>query len=269
MNCDLRNKYSKYNFFSRLKDDFNTHLIGESFIKDLNMTIAHVKLPPNFDNKAYLRNVERAKRFVKESNVYISPKTLRTYDFNILNSFQKKLLVYSVVKTIQLILRMKQKSIKNSCILINDSSNEINRNIAYELCKYAKYIVLLSKQKGEASKLSNYILANYGVSPVVTDDDIYAIDSADFIVTSRDIDINKNVPIWYIDNDYKPNRSIGLNINDVNYKVPWNDNSLSDMPPELLGAILCQMDEKEVEKSLKYNGIYLNTIKFNDKNIEL
>ena len=38
--------------------------------------------------------------------------------------------------------------------------------------------------------------------------------------------------------------------------MPWelDDN---DMSPELLGAILCQMEEKDVEKSLKYNGIYL------------
>ena len=33
---------------------------------------------------------------------------------------------------------------------------------------------------------------------------------------------------------------------------------------ELIGAILCQMQEADIEKALKYNGIYLKEIKFNN-----
>jgi hypothetical protein len=45
--------------------------------------------------------------------------------------------------------------------------------------------------------------------------------------------------------------------------VPWNFKD-GNMYFEVLGSILNQMDEKDIDKSLEYNGVFLNNIKFND-----
>lgn len=269
LNCNIDNAYKKNTFFSKIKDRLSVNLKGKSIIKELGLTIAEVKLPPNFDTIAYKRNIERAKVFVKGKKTVISPKTLRIYDYQILNKFQKELMAYSVVKSIQLILRNQKKSIKNSCILIYDGIDEINTNIIYELSKTAKFIILLSKDIKKLTRMSDYIIANYGVSPVITNDFNYAIKSADFIVTSKVLDEILKVPTWYIDNRTIPSIERGIIVNDVDYKVPWDSDNFSNMPPELLGAILSQMEERDVEKALKYNGIYLDSIKFNDRILEL
>jgi hypothetical protein len=268
LNCDLEKRYSKYTFFSRIRDNLNTRLIGESFIKELGLNIAQVKLPPNFNKRAYMKNVESSLRFVSGDKAILSPKTLRLYDYKVLNNFQRELIAYGVVKSIQLILRARNKSIKNGCVLFYDPLNDISVKVLHELAKYASYVILLSKDIGKLTKVSDYIVANYGVTPVVTNDTEYAIASADFIITSRDVNTKRKVPTWFIDNDFIPCNDNTLGMNDVSFKVPW-ETELERMPPELLGAILGQMDERDIDKSLRYNGIYLDEIKFNDKILEL
>ena len=59
----------------------------------------------------------------------------------------------------------------------------------------------------------------------------------------------------------KPENNIA--VNDVSYNVPWN-NFKVDFSTELIGSILCQMQEGDIEKALKYNGINLKEIKFNN-----
>jgi hypothetical protein len=112
----------------------------------------------------------------------------------------------------------------------------------------------------KVSNLSDYIIANYGVSPIVTSDYDYAMSKADFIISSKDMALNK--PAWYINNSYLPESTLGLAVNDISFSVPWKAYGL-EFSFELLGAVLCQMQERDVEKALKYNGIYLDKIKFN------
>lgn len=268
LNCDLKNRYSKYNFFSRMKDNLSIKLLGESFIKELGVEIAQVRLPPNFNSRAYMKNVESSKKLISGHNAVLSPKTLRLYDYRILNPFQKSLLAYSIVKSVQLILRMQKKSIKNSCILMYATFDDISSAVLNELSKYARYIILASGSTEKLSAKSDYVIANYGITPVVTNDIKYAVNSADFIITNKIIEIGREIPIWYIDNDYVPENQNKFSVNDVSFKVPW-DTNFSEMPPELLGGILSQMEEKNVEESLKYNGIFLNKIKFNEKVLEI
>ncbi|MCB2307780.1 hypothetical protein LGL08_14640 [Clostridium estertheticum] len=45
--------------------------------------------------------------------------------------------------------------------------------------------------------------------------------------------------------------------------VPWNIDR-TDLSIELVGSILCQMQENDIEKVLKYNDIHLKEIKFNN-----
>lgn len=268
LNCDLKNRYNKYNFFSRMKDSLSTKLLGESFIKELGIEIAQVKLPPNFNRRAYIKNVENSKKLVSSRNAILSPKTLRKYDYRIFNSFQKNLLSYSVVKSIQLILRIQNKSIKNSCILIYDAVDDISFAVIEELAKYARYIIMASNSIEKVSKKADFIMSNYGITPVLTNDMKYAIEAADFIVTSKELNITKQTPIWYIDNSYMPDLQNKFTINDVSFKVPW-DTELTEMPPELVGGILSQMEERDIERALKYNSIYLDKIKFNEKILEV
>jgi hypothetical protein len=268
LNCDLKSRYSKYNFFSRVKDSLSMRLLGESFIKELGVEIAQVRLPPNFNRQAYARNVESSKKLISSNNSIVSPKTLRIYDYWVINSFQKNMLVYSIVKSIQLILRIQNKSIKSSCILINEPFDDISSAVLDEISKHARYIILLSDSIERLTKKSDYIVSNYGITPVVTDDIKYAFNAADFIITNKAIEIVKQVPVWYIDNAYEPVGQNKFTINDVSFKVPW-DTELSEMPPELVGGILCQMQEKNVERALEYNGIYLDKIKFNERVLEI
>jgi len=263
INSDVKFAYEEYSIKSRIKDRFKVVSQGESFIKELGIKIAQVKLPPNFNNLAYMKNIERAKGFVKDGKVQLAPKTFRKLDYNILTDYQKEFFAYSVVKSIQLMLRIKNKSIKNSCIVVFDAEDIINRSIIFELAKVCKYFVLLSEKLGSIRLISDYVVANYGVSPVVSNDFKYALNNADFIVTSKQIKNNVDCPIWCLDNTYKPDFIKSKFINDLVYSVPWQIEN-KEMSIELLGAVLSIIGEKDVEASLKSSGIYIDKIKFND-----
>lgn len=268
VSSDISKAYISNSFWGSVGDRFKISLEDTWFIKELGLNVANVSLPPNFHREAYLKNIGIARHIVRRSsNSYIAPRTFRRLDYFIFTDFQKKLMAYSVVKSIQLLLRIMHLSIKNSCIVFYDAADEINNYIITELAKYCTYMVFLSDDIKKTSNLRDYIIANYGVSPVLTNDVKYALSDADFIISSDSAIINNSIPIWYLNNMYMPKEENKSSINDVTYSIPW-EFQYNEMNPELLGAILGQMQEKDVEKSLSYNGIYLNNIKFNQNILE-
>ncbi|HEY8888706.1 MAG TPA: hypothetical protein VIM70_00375 [Clostridium sp.] len=259
---NIDNLYNEFGFLSKIKDRLKIKLIKNEYIKELDIKVTNVWLPPNFNKKAYLNNLAYAKKICKCNEVQLSLKTLRTMDYNFFNDFQKRFLAFSVIKSIQLLLRMRNKSLKNCCIVVYDACDMINYNIVVELAKQSKYIVFLSSDLVKARKLADYIIANFGVSPIVTDDELYATKVADFIISSKDYEFSYGKLVWYVDNSISmANNSVA--VNDVSYNVSWNTLSV-DFSTELIGSILCQMQENDIEKALKYNGIYLKEIKFNN-----
>ncbi|SKA85826.1 hypothetical protein SAMN05428976_10813 [Clostridium sp. USBA 49] len=262
VNTDIKKAYYDESFLGKVKDRLHTSFEGESFIKELDLKIACVKLPPNFNPKAYRRNIQIAKKYIKKRQPYLALKTYRYLDFQFLNDFQKKLFAYGVVNSIKLILRLKNKSIKSSCIVVYDAAEDINQHIIYELSKECKYCILLSNNITFTSNLREYIIANYGISPIVTNDVEYALKKSDFVISSKNLEIDNLV--WYIDNLFLPSTNKDLAINDISFSVPWDIKDIN-LGFELVGAILSQMNENDIEASLKYNGIYLDKIKFNEE----
>ena len=264
VNCNPHAAYEDDSFMGKLKDRFKIKLEGENLIKELGINIAKVRFPPNFNKQAYMKNIEICKKYGNKECINLAPKTYRKLDYYLLSDYQKNLFAYSVVKSIQLILRVRKKSIKTSCIAVYDAAESINERVLYELAKESRFIILLSEDILKSRRISDYIASNYGTSPVVTNDIEYVLKSADFIITSRNIIKDINSPVWYIDNMYIPNNPKSIAINDVTFNVPWNTGEL-DMSIELLGAILGTMEEKDIEKSLRYNGVMLDKIMFNSR----
>jgi len=259
---NIDNKYNEFGFSSKIKDKLKTKIIRSEYIKELDIKVTNVRLPPNFNKKAFSYNLAYAKKICKCGEVELSPKTLRTMDYKYFNEFQKSFMAFSVVKSIQLMLRVRNKRLINSCIVVDDACETINYNIIVELAKQSKYIVFLSSDLVKARKLAGYIIANFGISPIVTDDEIYAIKIADFIISSKGYEFSYDKLVWILDNSLsKANNTIA--VNDVSYNVPWCSN-ITQFSIEFLGAILCQMQERDIEKALKYNGIFIKEIKFND-----
>ncbi|MBU3101021.1 MULTISPECIES: hypothetical protein [Clostridium] len=259
---NIDNAYNEFGFSSRIKDKLKTKIITNEYIKELDIKLINVRMPPNFNKRAYYNNVNYAKKISKCGEVQLSLKTLRTMDYKYYNQFQKRFLAFSVIKSVQLMLRVRKKSLKNCCIVVYDACDMINNNIIEELAKYSKYIVLLSSDLVKVRKLSDYIIASYGVSPIVTNDEIYATKIADFIISSKNHEFGCGNLVWFLDNSMNKQQNI-IAVNDVSYNVPWNINE-TDLSIELVGAILCQMQENDIEKALKYNDIHLKEIKFNN-----
>ncbi|MCB2298068.1 Rossmann-fold NAD(P)-binding domain-containing protein [Clostridium tagluense] len=259
---DIDNSYNEFGFLSKIKDKRKIKLISNEYIKELDIKLTSVRLPPNFNKSAYLNNLNYVKKICKCEGVQLSLKTLRPFDYNYFNLFQKRFFAFTVIKSMQLMLRVRNKSLKNCCIVVCDVSDMINYNIIVELAKRSKYIVFLSWDLVKARKLADYIIANFGVSPIVTNDESYAIKIADFIVSSADYEFSPGKLVWLLDNSISQAKN-NISVNDVSYNVPWNTFEVG-FSMELIGAILCQMQEDDIEKALKYNGIYLKEIKFNN-----
>lgn len=262
LTSNIDNIYNEFGFLSRIKDKRKIKLVSSDYIKELDIKVTNVRVPPNFNRKAYLHNLTYAKKISKCRDVELSPKTLRSIDYNYFNGFQKRFFAFSVVKSIQLMLRMRNKSLKNCCIVVYDAVEVISYNIIIELAKQSKYIIFLSSDLSKARKLADYIMANFGISPIVTDDELYAIKTADFIISSKNYDFGHKRLVWFLDNNMRVANNI-IAVNDVSYDVPWSTFRV-DFSIELVGAILCQMQEVDIEKALKYNGIFLKEIKFNN-----
>ncbi|MBU5486256.1 hypothetical protein KQI86_18230 [Clostridium sp. MSJ-11] len=255
--------YERQDIISRIRDRFNIKLIEDNYLKDLNLSIKKISFPMNLNVDAYMRNMETAKGYLNKEHGIVAPKVWRKMDYNIYNKFQKELLAYSIVSSMQLILRLKNKSIRNSCIVIYDPTDYHIYEGVLCLSKFAKYIVFLTDNIDKAKILADYVIANYGISPIITRDKNHALKNADFILTSRDWDLIIDKPIWTLDNLFSTFNSGSQYINDVTYRTPWFGKD--DISIELLGAILCQMEEKDIERSLKYNGAFLNNIMFNEE----
>jgi hypothetical protein len=259
---NVLNSYNEFGFLSKIKDKRRIKLVSREHIKELDVKVTEVMLPPNFNREAYLHNLTYAKKISKYKEAQLSLKTLRTVDYNYFNEFQRRLLAYSVIKSVQLMLRMRNKSLKNCCTVVCDAIKVINYDIIVELAKQSKYIVFLSSDLLKARSLADYIIANFGVSPIVTNDKAYAFKRADFIISSNDYEFSSGQLVWLLDNSKNVPRNI-IAVNDVSYDVPWSTLKVN-FSMELLGAILCQMQEKDIGKALKYNGVYLKEIKFNN-----
>jgi len=259
---NIDKSYNEFGFLSKIKDKLKTRIITNEYIKELDIKLINVRMPPNFNKKAYYDNITYAKKISKCSEVQLSLKTLRPMDYNYYNEFQKRFLAFSVIKSIQLMLRVRNKSLKNCCIVVYDACDIINYNIILQLAKYSKYIVFLSSDRVRARKLADYIIASYGVSPIVTANEAYAIKIADFIISSKNHEFSYGNLVWFLDNSMNKRQNITA-VNDVSYNVPWSIAS-SDSSIELVGSILCQMQESDIEKALKYNDIHLKEIKFNN-----
>ncbi|MCY6485726.1 hypothetical protein OW763_15480 [Clostridium aestuarii] len=261
INSNLKKVYKDGSVFGKIKDKFNTRYIGESFIKDLGVSITTIKFPPNFNKRAYQRNIYNIKKRFGNNNVRLAIKTFRSMDYYFYNDFQKRMLAYSVIKSLQLILMRRKKSIGKNCVLIYDASDDINKYIIYELAKKAKYFILLSNNIRKIRVLCDYVLCSYGVSPIITNDMNYAIDNSDFIITSRQLDISNNCPIWYLDNMFVPKDTKDIIINDVTYFTPWKIEKM-DITSELIGAMYNPRSYNDIEKFLYKNDIFLDKIKF-------
>ncbi|MGO5108822.1 hypothetical protein [Clostridium sporogenes] len=267
INSNILKDYNKNNFIFKIKDEFLTHFRGNYFIEELNLVISKVKISPNFNEKAYHKNIKRSIKYSRHKDFVLAPKTFRFLDHYLLNSFQRELFALSVCESIKTILRLKGKSIRNSCIAIFDAKEEYVFNIIKCISKEAKYIILVSEDLNKLAKLNDYIIANYGITPIITKDIKTSFRKADFIITTKDVEIIKEIPVWYINNSKIYKNKGNCNINNITYKVPWKTNL--NFNPELLGAILCQMDKKNVEEAIRYNGIVLDKIMFNEDIVKI
>lgn len=267
INCNMKKYYNENNIIFKIKDMCLTHFSRRCFIEELNLLISKVNISPNFNEQAYYNNIKRSIKYSRYKDFILAPSTFRFLDYYVLNTFQKELFALSVCESIKAILRLRGKSIRNSCISIFDAKEENVFNIISCISKEAKYIILVSEDLTKLARLNDYIIANYGITPIITSNIKTSFNKADFIVTTKDIDITKDIPVWYINNS-KIYRNKGIcNINNVTYKVPWETDL--EFNPELLGAILCQMDKNNVEEAIKYNGIVLDKIRFNEDLVKI
>lgn len=264
LNRNAETFYDKWSFFGKLKDRLNTKLEDTYYVEDLKLQITNVKIPCNIHPYAYNKNLHNAVKMIK-GNVNIAPRIYRRLDYNYYSEFQKKLSSFGVVNSIAMILNLKNKNIQSSCIAIYDSACVEAFEVIIELSKYCKYIILISENIRRTEYIRDYVTANYGISPVISGDLQYINKEADFIILTKDNDIiSCNIPIWYLNNNITDDSFLRLRISDVVFNSPWDINNMS-MGPELLGAILEQMQEKDVVKSLRYNGIYIDKILYNEK----
>lgn len=269
IDCMLKKTYKDDSVWGKIKDKFYIRFEGESFIKELNTKVYRVNLPPNMHEKAFKKNLNTIyKKFRKNPHSSMALKTYRYLDYPFYSEFQKKVLAYSVAKSIQLILMTRNKSIKKDCIAVYDAADEINKHIIIELSQKSKYLMLVSNNIKKTRVLCDYIICNYGISPIITNDIKYVIANSNFIVTSRPIEEEVNCPLWCLDNMYIPPKTKDLIVNEVTFKAPWELKGL-DITSELIGGIFNDRGEKNIDRLLYDNGLLFNEVNFNKNDILL
>ncbi len=67
--------YNKNNFIFKIKDEFLTHFRGNCFIEELNLVISKVRISPNFNEKAYHKNIKRSIKYSRHKDFVLAPKT--------------------------------------------------------------------------------------------------------------------------------------------------------------------------------------------------
>lgn len=253
--------YDNNGFIQGIKDRIRIEEKESVLIKELNTRIYQMVLPPNINPQAFNHNIKAAEKVRKNTYKVLAPKTYRIIDYNYFNYFQKKLFSFSVRKSIQLLLRTSGRSIKKCPIVVFDAAKLINKDIIFELSKSCSYVILLSKDVTKTRKIQEYASSEFGIAPIVTNDFAFALKEADFIITSENINLPENKYKWYLDNLFIPESNDNC-VNDVYFSSPW-DTKLN-MSVELLGSLLCQMGEKDVEVALKKNGVQVDKIMFNN-----
>jgi len=238
--------YDDDSFWGSIKDRFKIRMKEELFIKELKLKIKNIKFPPNININSYNNNILRAKKMCKIKDIELAPKVYRYLDYTLYSKFQKNLMAFSIVESSKIILRNKKKSIRRSCMVVYDASDPILFDTICYLAKEAKYIILLSEEITKVNNISKYIMANYGVTPIITSDIEFSFKNGDFIITSKGITIDNNKCVWYVDNSYIPYNINNNIVNDISYKIPWKF-KYNEVSFELLGSILSQMDEQDVK----------------------
>ncbi len=61
--------YNKNNFIFKIKDEFLTHFRGNCFIEELNLVISKVRISPNFNEKAYHKNIKRSIKYSRHKDL--------------------------------------------------------------------------------------------------------------------------------------------------------------------------------------------------------
>lgn len=255
--------YRDNSFIGKVKDRFKITYQCQKFIKELNLSVINVDVPSNVYPESYDKNIKIAKNIVGLKYKLVAPNIWRILDYELFSDYQKRLFAFSVVKSVKLFLRLNLKNIRNSCIGVMDAGDHINKYIIEELCKFSSNVVLLSKNIEYLRKSREYLIAEYGVTPVITREYEYLLNTVDFIITSRNIDPkNERLNIWYIDDRYKPQNNHNLHVNNVIFTVPWEEQSLK-YTPQLVGSILSYMGGKRVDEDLRSNDIHINVFGFN------
>ncbi|SUY48315.1 Uncharacterised protein [Clostridium putrefaciens] len=271
LNIGIKKKgtpYDKLTMISKITDKMKCSIDNKVYVKGIDLNIYWGRLPQNKHQVAYESNIKNVTNKMKNNNFIISPKGIRDYDYYFTNDFQKDLFSYSVVESIKLILRRTNKSLKTSTILIDEASDIKVYGILKEISKSCRHIILLSKNIKETLKIQQNIISNFGISPEVTWDEEYALKLCDFVISTKDKPYEFCNNVWYINNQYLPLNLKGTVINDISFNTQWNELS-SDVSPELIGAILSQMQEKDIESALRYNGVFMHNIKFNESLIDI
>ncbi len=263
ISADFSNSYFSDSLFGKMKDRVNTNLVGKKDIKELNTKIVFIKFPANSNEDSYYRNMNRLQK--KYKNFYYAPFVNRLYDYQILSSFQKKVLAYSIVRSIKLYLMKNNKSIKNAYIIINDANYDYNYLIIQELSKYNNNIILIAhKDLRKMYKWRDLVTEKYGVTPIITNEEKNAFEKADFILSSSLIKDNVKCPIWYLTNSWIKDETNNIKINNVTYSTPWLEND-EYTTPELLSQLIKNIDRKNFETTLEQNDIFISQIKFNKR----
>ncbi|WP_461207626.1 hypothetical protein [Clostridium sp. DL1XJH146] len=267
ISADFSKSYFSDSLFGKVKDRVNTIIVDKKDIKDLNVKIVFIKFPANNNINSYYRNMDRLQS--KYKNFSYAPCVNRLYDYQILSSFQKKVLSYSIVRSIKLYLMKNNKSIKNAYIIINDANYDYNYAIIEELSKYNNNIILIAhKELRKIYKWRDMMIGKYGVTSIITNEDKNAFEKADFILSSSIIKNNVKCPIWYLTNSWIEDETNNIKINNVNYSTPWLEND-EYTTPELLGQLIKNIDRKNFEVTLEENYIFISKIKFNNRVIEI
>lgn len=255
--------YKDSSFIGKFKDRFKITYRCENFIKDINLSVVNIDIPSNVNPKSYYNNIKIAQNIMGFNCEPLALDVWRILDYERFNDYQKKLFAFSVIKSIKLFLRLNFKNIRNSCVGVMDAGDYINKYIIEELCKFGNNVMLLSNNIDYLRKEREYLIAEYGVTPVITREYEYLLNNSDFIISSRNIDPeNEKLNIWYIDNRYVPKNNHNLHVNNVIFQVPWDEKSLK-YTPQLIGAILSYMGGKNVEEDLKSNDINIDSFGFN------
>lgn len=261
--------YCKFSRLGRIIDGFKTKCTSQELIKEVGAKIKYIDIPTNVNYKAYKYNIIRSsKRYslknrYEEENSILCPCGVRLYDYQFLSDFQKRMMAFSIIDSIRIVLLKSEKSLKKANILVDDGGKDENKFIIEELAKEARNIVVLTNDIKKTQKLRESIIYNYGATLEILNRE-EDVGELDFIISSEEKLYNCR-RVWYLNNLYSPNKE-GVFINKVAFKTPW-ESKIKLFPPELLGGILREEKKIDIKDLIRKNDIILEEISFNSKDI--